>query len=157
MTLSNRAREFQGIIHRRGLDLVVQELPESTRTADDAARALGCAKEQIVKSLVFRDTGTDRPVVVLASGVNRVDEQLVSERHGSPLARADASFVKQRTGFAIGGVPPFGHREAVDLFVDECLLRHEELWAAAGTPRAVFRITGKITDVLPDCVVLRIA
>lgn len=157
MTLSNRASEFQDIIHQRGLHLVVQELPESTRTADDAARALGCAKEQIVKSLVFRDTGTDQPVVVLASGVNRVDEEIISQRHGSPVIRADASFVKQRTGFAIGGVPPFGHRNPVALFVDECLLRHEEVWAAAGTPRAVFRIPGKITDVLSDCIVLRIA
>jgi prolyl-tRNA editing enzyme YbaK/EbsC (Cys-tRNA(Pro) deacylase) len=157
MTLSHRARQFQDIIHQRGLDLVVQELPESTRTADDAARSLGCSKAQIVKSLVFRETGTGRPVVVLASGPNRVNEEVLAERLGNPIAKADAAFVKQRTGFAIGGVPPFGHRESVELFVDEDLLAFDEVWAAAGTPHAVFRITGKITDVLPpERVVLRI-
>lgn len=156
MTLSKRARQFQDILRRRGLDLVVQELPESTRTADDAARALGCPKGQIVKSLVFRDTTTDLPAVVLASGPNRVDEEVVAQALGNPIAKADAAFVKQRTGFAIGGVPPFGHREPVRLFVDEALLGFDEVWAAAGTPHAVFKITGKITDVLPECVVLKI-
>lgn len=157
MTLSTRAQQFQDLIHERGLDLVVQELPDSTRTADDAARALGCSKAQIVKSLVFRETGTDQPVLVLASGPNRVDEERVAEHLGRPVAKADAAFVKQHTGFSIGGVPPFGHQTPIRLFVDEDLLGFDEVWAAAGTPHAVFKITGRITDVLPECVVLKVA
>jgi D-alanine--poly(phosphoribitol) ligase subunit 1 len=156
VTLSKRARQFQRIADERGLDLVVRELPDSTRTADEAARALGCAKAQIVKSLVFREERTGRPVVVLASGVNRVDEAVLAERLGGPVAKADAGYVKERTGFAIGGVPPFGHREPVELFVDEDLLAFDEVWAAAGTPHAVVRIGGRITDVLGEHTVLAV-
>lgn len=156
MTLSKRAQQFQRIIDERGLGLAVQELPDSTRTADDAARALGCSKSQIVKSLVFQETDTGRPVVVLASGPNRVNESAIAGQLGRPIGKADADYVKRVTGFAIGGVPPFGHRSPVELFVDEDLLRFDEVWAAAGTPSAVFKITGKITDVLPEHTVLSV-
>ncbi len=150
MNLSKRAQQFQDILDQRGLGLTVLELPESTRTADDAARALGCSKAQIVKSLVFRDAAEDRPVIVLASGPNRVNEKIIAERLGREIGKADADFVKRMTGYAIGGVPPLGHREPVTLFVDEDLLGFEEVWAAAGTPSAVFKIPGKITDILPE-------
>jgi prolyl-tRNA editing enzyme YbaK/EbsC (Cys-tRNA(Pro) deacylase) len=156
VSLSKRARQFQEILERRGLELTVAELPDSTHTADDAARALGCAKGQIVKSLVFRDTATDGPVIVLASGPNRVDEERVAAALGHPIAKADAAFVRRVTGFAIGGVPPLGHKEQAAVFVDEDLLEFDEVWAAAGTPHAVFRIPGKITEILPEYTVLTI-
>ncbi|RQV35413.1 YbaK/EbsC family protein [Burkholderia cenocepacia] len=149
MSLSKRAQYFQDLLADRGLQMEVLELPASTRTADDAARTLGCQKAQIVKSLVFRSLADNRPVVVLASGPNRVNEVAISELIGAQIVKGDADFVKETTGFAIGGVPPLGHREEVALLVDEDLLQFDELWAAAGTPSAVFKITGRFTDVLP--------
>ncbi|WXL24197.1 YbaK/EbsC family protein [Ectopseudomonas mendocina] len=149
MSLSKRAQHFQDMLNQRGLNLTVQELPDSTRTADDAARALNCEKAQIVKSLVFR-TESNSPVLVLASGPTRVNEKAIERILGEPLSKADAGFVKAVTGFAIGGVPPFGHKEPIQLFVDEDLLRFDELWAAAGTPNAVFKIPGDLCAILPD-------
>ncbi|WP_406464778.1 YbaK/EbsC family protein [Streptomyces sp. NBC_01622] len=156
MSLSKRARRFQDILHQRKLDLTVVELPESTHTADDAARALGCEKAQIVKSLVFRSVATGEAVLVLASGPNRVNEKAVAAALGSDIAKADADFVKTATGYTIGGVPPLGHKEELTLFVDEDLLTFAETWAAAGTPRAVFRIPMAITDILPAHTVLSV-
>ncbi|MEU7059051.1 YbaK/EbsC family protein [Streptomyces sp. NPDC046197] len=156
MSLSKRARQFQDVLHQRGLELTVVELPESTHTADDAALALGCEKAQIVKSLVFRGVATGEPVLVLASGPNRVNEKAVAAALGSDIAKADADFVKTVTGYAIGGVPPLGHKENLTVFVDEDLLAFAETWAAAGTPRAVFKIPMKITDILPAHTVVSI-
>lgn len=150
MTLSKRARQFQDALQARGLELTVVELPASTRTADDAALALGCQKSQIVKSLVFRVESTDEPVMVLASGPNRVNEKAVAAHVGGRIGKADAEFVKRTTGYSIGGVPPLCHREPLTLLVDEDLLTFEETWAAAGTPHAVFRIPGRITEILGD-------
>lgn len=154
--VSKRAQQFQTVLHESGHDLTVIELPDSTRTADDAARALGCQKGQIVKSLVFRRVDTDEPVMVLASGANRVDETAIAELVGGEIAKADATYVKRATGFAIGGVPPLGHREKIALFVDRDLLAFEETWAAAGTPHAVFRIPGPITAILPEHTVVSV-
>ncbi|WP_327701907.1 YbaK/EbsC family protein [Streptomyces decoyicus] len=148
MTLSKRAQQFQDALHRRGLDLTVVELPDSTRTAADAASALGCGTAQIVKSLVFRKEPTGEPVMVLASGPNRVNEKTIAARVGGRIGKADAEFVKQTTGYAIGGVPPVCHREPLTVLVDEDLLAFEETWAAAGTPHAVFKISGRITEIL---------
>lgn len=156
MSISKRAQQFQKILDERGLDLAVIELPDSTRTADDAARALGCTKAQIVKSLVFRNAATDCPVLVLASGPNRVDEAHIGAQLGAPIVKADGDFVKRRTGFAIGGVPPIGHAEPMTVFVDEDLLKFDEIWAAAGTPYAVFRIPGNLTGILPEHTVVRV-
>ncbi|MCK9923468.1 YbaK/EbsC family protein [Frankia sp. AgPm24] len=156
MSLSKRAGRFQEMLDGRGYALEVLELPDSTHTADDAARALGCSKAQIVKSLVFRDTDTGGPVMVLASGTNRVDETKIAAVLGRDIARADAAYVKRTTGFSIGGVPPLGHKQTMLLFVDEDLLQYDEVWAAAGTPNAVFRIPGKITTILDPHTVLPI-
>lgn len=156
MSLSKRARQFQDILDQRGLDLTVVELPESTHSADDAARALGCEKAQIVKSLVFRGVATGEAVLVLASGPNRVNEKTVAAAVGGDIAKADADFVKTVTGYTIGGVPPLGHKEDLTVFVDEDLLAFAETWAAAGTPWAVFRIPMKITDILPAHTVLSV-
>jgi prolyl-tRNA editing enzyme YbaK/EbsC (Cys-tRNA(Pro) deacylase) len=116
-------------------------MPTTTRTADDAARALGCSVAQIAKSLVFKSQTTGRPILVIASGTNRVNEKAIAALVGETLEKADADFVRAKTGFAIGGVPPIGHAEPLITFLDEDLLRHDEIWAAAGTPRAVFRLT----------------
>jgi len=117
------------------------EFGESTRSAKDAAAAIGCELGQIVKSLVFKTGKTERPVLILASGVNRVSEALIRDALGEKLGKADAEFVRQSTGFAIGGVPPFGLANKLPIFIDEDLLKYSTLWAAAGTPNAVFELT----------------
>jgi prolyl-tRNA editing enzyme YbaK/EbsC (Cys-tRNA(Pro) deacylase) len=118
----------------------VLEFDAGTRTAEDAAAAIGCEVAQIAKSLVFR-AASGRPVLVVASGAHRVDEKTVAALVGEPITRANADFVRDATGFAIGGVPPVGHRTAPVALIDESLLAFEEIWAAAGTPNAVFRLT----------------
>jgi prolyl-tRNA editing enzyme YbaK/EbsC (Cys-tRNA(Pro) deacylase) len=140
MSTSPSVRRVLDVLTARGLGDRVVELAESTRTAEMAAAALGCRVEQIVKSLVFRGVETDRPVLVVASGGNRVDEARVAALIGEPVAKANAAFVKARTGFAIGGVPPFAHSEPPTVLVDEDLLLYDELWAAAGSPFTVFRV-----------------
>jgi prolyl-tRNA editing enzyme YbaK/EbsC (Cys-tRNA(Pro) deacylase) len=110
-----------------------REFPAGTRTAQDAAAAIGCAVGQIVKSLVF--LRGDEPVLVLCSGANTVDAQRLG------LAKADAGVVRRATGFAIGGVPPYGHPAPLQTLVDEDLLAYDEVWAAAGTPSSVFPLT----------------
>jgi prolyl-tRNA editing enzyme YbaK/EbsC (Cys-tRNA(Pro) deacylase)/protein tyrosine phosphatase (PTP) superfamily phosphohydrolase (DUF442 family) len=139
--LSASAQRVQAALTAAGFTLAVVELPQSTRTSAEAAAAVGCAVGQIAKSIIFRAALSDRPVLVLASGPNRVDEAAVSALLGEPLAKADAAFVRARTGFVIGGVPPVGHAEALPTFIDEDLLAYDEIWAAAGTPNAVFQLT----------------
>ncbi len=140
-TLSASAQRFQDALKGLGFSLQVVELPDSTRTAVEAAQAVGCQLGQIVKSLVFRAKRSERPVLVIASGPNRVNEKVIEALIGEPLGKADADFVRQRTGFVIGGVPPVGHTEALQTFIDQGLLAFDEIWAAAGTPNAVFRLT----------------
>lgn len=139
--LKPSAQRVQKALAAHGLGLEVREFPASTRTAEDAAAAIGCTVAQIAKSLIFRGKTTDRPVLVIASGVNRVDEKKVSTLIGEKIGKADAEFVRARTGFAIGGVPPVGHLEPPITLIDRDLLALSEIWAAAGTPNAVFRLT----------------
>jgi len=117
------------------------EFDASTRTAADAASAIGCTVPQIAKSLIFWTAQSDRSILVVASGANRVDEKLVERLVGEPIGRADAEFVRAATGFTIGGVPPIGHTTTPIVLIDESLLAFEEIWAAAGTPNAVFKLT----------------
>jgi len=135
------AQRVQAVLAARGFDFQVREFPQSTRTAAEAAAAIGCTVAQIAKSLVFRGRDSDRPVLVIASGANRVDEASVAAVIGEKIARADADYVRARTGFAIGGVPPVGHLEMPQVVIDRDLLALPEIWAAAGTPNAVFRLT----------------
>jgi prolyl-tRNA editing enzyme YbaK/EbsC (Cys-tRNA(Pro) deacylase) len=121
-----------------GLEIDVVEHPDGTRTAEDAAAAVGCEVARIVKSLVFAVDGA--PVLALVGGDARLDEGLLSEAAGGDVGRADADLVRSATGYAIGGVPPFAHATALATFVDEPLLRHATVWAAAGTPRHVFEV-----------------
>jgi prolyl-tRNA editing enzyme YbaK/EbsC (Cys-tRNA(Pro) deacylase) len=118
----------------------VVEFDASTRTAAEAAAAIGCTVAQIAKSLVFRGERSQRPVLVVASGAWRVDETKVAAAAGETIARADADFVREATGFAIGGVPPVGHKNPPIVLIDESLMAFAEIWAAAGTPNAVFRL-----------------
>ena len=131
-------RRVRGALEERGLSPEFVELGETARSAGDAAAALGVRVGQIVKSLVFRGAETDRPVLVLASGPNRVDEARISALLEEPVVKADAAFVRKKAGYAIGGVPPLGHAEAPATFLDEDLWKHEEVWAAAGHTHVVF-------------------
>ena len=150
------AQRVQDALAARGFAFEVREFPESTRTSAEAAAAVGCDIGQIAKSLVFRAKASNRPVLVMASGANRVDEKAVARHLGEKIGRADADFVRERTGFSIGGVPPIGHSEAIVTLIDRDLLDHAEIWAAAGTPNAVFRLSpddliaitgGEVVDV----------
>ncbi len=133
----------------------VVEFEASTRTSEDAAAAIGCSVAEIAKSLVFR-TAAGRPVLVIASGTNRVDEKKVRALLGEKIERADADFVRSATGYAIGGVPPLAHATQPVVLIDRDLEAFAAVWAAAGTPNAVFRITpadlmrltqGQVADV----------
>lgn len=135
------ARRVQDALRALGFDNAVVEMPDSTRSAADAAAACGCTVAQIAKSIVFRAKGSGKPVLVITSGVNRVDEKKVASLLGQTLGKADADFVRERTGFAIGGVAPVGHAEKPLIVIDRDLLTHATIWAAAGTPRAVFQLT----------------
>lgn len=139
--LSNSARRVQECLNARGVELAVREFPASTRTAADAAAAVGCEVGQIAKSLVFKGKKSGEAVLIVASGANRVDEKRVAALLGEKIGKADAEFVRQETGYAIGGVPPVGHIKPLRTIMDEDLLQYEEIWAAAGTPHAVFRLT----------------
>ena len=155
--LKQSARVVQDALASSGLDCEVVELPGSTRTAREAAEAVGCTVAQIAKSIVFRAPASDRAVLVVASGVNRVSEDAITAALGEHIEKATPEFVRERTGFVIGGVPPCGHAEPLTVFIDEDLLALGVLWAAAGTPNAVFRIAPDQLVTLIGGEVLKIA
>ncbi len=130
----------QAALAARGAVVEIRELDQTTRTAAEAAAAIGCEVAQIAKSIVFRGAGSGRAVLVIASGGNRVDENAVAALLGEALGKADADFVRRETGFVIGGVPPLGHDRPLVTYIDVDLLAFEEIWAAAGTPFAVCRL-----------------
>ncbi len=138
--LSKNAKRVQTALASFGLDPVVVEFPESTRTAQEAADAIGCRVEQIVKSLVFKRQPSGKAILIAASGGNRVNEKRIRDLLGEKIVRADAELVRKVTGFPIGGVPPLAHSQPIETIIDEDLLRYDEIWAAAGTPNAVFRL-----------------
>ena len=138
--LSPSAQKFQEALHALGYEFQVVEFAESTRTAQEAADRVGCTLGQIVKSLIFRGKTTGKPILVLTSGANRVDEKRIAGYAGEPIGRAEADFVRAVTGFAIGGVPPLGHAQEMETYLDEDLLLYETIWAAAGTPNAIFEL-----------------
>ena len=136
-----RAKFVQDTLRTQGYSSQVVELAESSRTAQEAAQAIGCQVAQIVKSLIFKTKNTSKPVLVVASGSNRVNEKQLGELIGEPIVRADPDFVRQHTGYAVGGVAPLGHPERLTTFIDSDLFQYEQIWAAAGTPFAVFQLT----------------
>ena len=125
----------------------VVEMPSSTRTAQEAAATIGCSVAQIAKSILFKGAVSGKPILVIASGTNRVDEKLVAERTGEPLGKATADFAREVTGYVIGGVPPIGFPEPIETWIDADLLQLTEVWAAAGTPFTVFSLDPR---ELPD-------
>ena len=129
------------LIRDAGIDTQVVEFEQTTRTSAEAAAAVGCEVAQIAKSIVFRGKESGLAIIVVASGANRVSESKVQARVGEGLLRADADFVRDATGFAIGGVAPTGHSKPVKLLLDEDLRRFATIWAAAGTPFSVFPAT----------------
>ncbi len=148
---STSVQRVQQALQSFDLPLVVVEVPASTRTVPEAARALGCSEGQIVKSLVFRGERTGEAILVVASGSNRVKEERLAALVGEPVVLADAAFVRSRTGFAIGGVPPLAHSEPLETFIDADLMQYDEVWAAAGTPHHVFRLTPReLVQVVSD-------
>lgn len=140
--LSTSAQKVQDTLTTLGFGArQVVELSDSTRTSADAAAAIGCTVAQIAKSVVFRGANSGQPILVIASGVNRVNTQRIAELVGEFIEKPDADFVREHTGFVIGGVPPVGHTQPLITFVDEDLRQFDEIWAAAGTPRAVVKLT----------------
>ncbi|MFC8505781.1 YbaK/EbsC family protein [Streptomyces sp. NPDC057411] len=147
--------QFAAALKELGLDVEVRRFPDETRTAQQAAEAIGCAVSEIVKSLIFAawgsplleqspELGEGVPVLVLMDGASRVDVERVREELGAErVSRADARLVRETTGYAIGGVPPFGHRTRTRVLADRGLLDHEVVWAAAGTPHTVFALDPK--------------
>jgi len=154
--LSSSAQRVQDELLRLGFDLRVVEHAEPTRTAQEAAERAGCAVGQIVKSLVFRGADSGRSILVLTSGANRVDERRIAQYAGEPIARADPEFVRAVTGFAIGGIPPVGHASPSAVYVDEDLLGYAAIWAAAGTPNAIFELTPADLETMTGGRVVRV-
>jgi len=138
--LEPAAQRVQDALRASGVGSEVRHMRQTTRTAEEAAAACGCAIGQIVKSLIFRGGRSGRPYLLLVSGANRVDEKGVAAAIGEPLRRPDAQYVRDVTGFAIGGIPPLGHDTPLATFLDRTLLDYDVVWAAAGTPDAVFPI-----------------
>ena len=139
--LKPSAQKVQDALTARGFPNQVIELPDSTRTAAEAAAAIGCTVGQIAKSLIFIGKASGRAVLVIASGANRVNEKALQNLLGEKIAKADADAVRAQTGYVIGGVPPLGHANALTTYIDADLLAFAQIWAAAGHPNAVFALT----------------
>jgi len=140
-SVSASAARVAGFLRQQGGDFEVKHFPESTRSAAEAAATIGCEIAQIAKSLIFKNVGDDSAVLVVASGRNRVDTNKITAISGIKLSRADADFVREKIGYAIGGVPPIAHATPLTCFLDQDLCQCEILWAAAGTPNSVFSLT----------------
>lgn len=139
--LKPSAQRVQDALAAQGFTNQVIELADSTRSSAEAAAAVGCEVAQIAKSLVFKGATSQRAILIIASGANRVHEKRVGTQLGEKLEKPDADFVREQTGYAIGGIPPLGHAQPLTTLIDEDLLQYAEIWAAAGHPNAVFRLT----------------
>lgn len=142
MTLALKAssQRVQDFLDQHGVELKVKQMTESTRTAAEAADALGCQIGQIAKSLIFKNKATGTPVLLVASGANRVDTKKVEKATGIKLGRADADYVRENVGYVIGGVPPIAHSQALTTYLDPDLQNYSTVWAAAGTPNSMFEL-----------------
>jgi len=145
-TLSDAAQRVQDALRAAGFANTVLELEVAVKTAADAAEAVGCTPAQIVKSLVFQRVTSGAPVLVVASGANRVSEAKLEALLGEPVRMGPPKFVREVTGYAIGGIPPLGHAQKLDTVVDAHLMTLDRLWAAAGHPNSLFALTpGELT------------
>lgn len=141
--MNHQTKKIKSFLEKFGIESEIKEFSETTKTAADAARALNCDLGQIAKSIVFKGIFSAKPVLVIASGKNRIGEKTIGDQLGEEIEKADADFVRAKTGFAIGGIPPFGHKEKIKTFIDEDLLKYPLIWAAAGTHNTVFPLTPK--------------
>ncbi len=157
--LRESAQRVQDILQEHLLELRVVEFQQLTRTSQEAAEAIGCEVGQIAKTLIFRGKTSQEPICIIASGANRVDEKKVAAYIGEAIEKPDADFVRKHTGFAIGGIPPVGFVFKMKPLIDQDVMNYEDLWAAAGTPYAVFRISpadlleitqGQVVDIKKD-------
>jgi prolyl-tRNA editing enzyme YbaK/EbsC (Cys-tRNA(Pro) deacylase) len=152
--LPSSAQRVADAAKQLGLSPQIVTMAGSTRTAEEAAAACGCEVGQIVKSLVFRGASSGTPYLFLVSGKNRVDEKAAARVIGEGLARPDAAYVRGTTGFAIGGIPPFGHAQPLKTFIDADLLAYDDVWTAAGTPHCVMRLTPRELQAKTQAVTL---
>ena len=136
--LQKSSRRVQEFLNEKGIALKVRELQDSTRTVEEAAQTIGVLPGQIVKSMIFQGKETGKPILIIASGCNRVPEKKMAQWIGEPLVRPDAKFVLEVTGYAIGGIPPIAHATPLETWIDKDLYQYDEVWAAAGTPFSVF-------------------
>ena len=156
MPLSPSAQKIQDLLNTLGYQYTVIEHAESTRTAQEAADRAGCELGQIVKSLIFKGNDSGKPILVLTSGANRVDENRIHEYAGESIGRPNADFVRTVTGFAIGGVPPVGLVQPMETYIDEDFLPYPTVWAAAGTPNAIFELSTEDLQKMTDGKVVRV-
>lgn len=140
MPLSSSAQKVQDALEHLGYEYEVIESSKSTRTALEAAERVGCEVRQIVKSLIFQGKTSGKAILILTSGANQVDVKRIKAHAEEKIGRADPAFVRERTGYAIGGIPPLGHLHPIETYIDEDLFQYEKIWAAAGTPNAVFEL-----------------
>jgi prolyl-tRNA editing enzyme YbaK/EbsC (Cys-tRNA(Pro) deacylase) len=154
--LSPSAQKVQDALIAREYSFTVIESELHTRTAQQAADAVGCTLGQITKSLIFKGQTTGKPILVLTSGVNRVNEACISAYVEEPIGRADPDFVRAVTGFAIGGVPPVAHTQKMETYLDEDLMQYESIWAAAGTPNSLFELTPAALKAMTNGQVVRV-
>lgn len=127
-------------IQLQGFEFQIIELPDTTRSAKEAAEAIGCKVEEIAKSIIFKGQKSGKPYLIIASGINRIDEEKISKLANEPILKPDADFVREQTGFTIGGVAPVGHIQPITTWIDKDLLQYTTIWAAAGTPFSVFKL-----------------
>lgn len=154
MALSKKSRIVQQHLSKFGLKLEVVEFAESTKTAQEAANAIGCEIGQIVKSLVFKNK--NKAVLFLVSGNNKLDVNKVSHEQRMKIKKADASFVKEATGFSIGGIPPVAHQNTLETYIDKDLLEYKDVWAAAGMPFSVFRLESRMLAPLTNGKIIKV-
>jgi Cys-tRNA(Pro) deacylase len=154
---SKSVYKVEEILKNYGIDTKIVQFPQSTRTAQEAADAIGCSIAQIVKSLIFCTEKTHQPILVLTSGINRVNEKVIENLVGEKIKKADADFTRNVTGFAIGGVPPVGHTQKITTYIDEDLLQYPEVWAAAGTPHTVFSLQSSDLQRITDGIVAKVS
>ena len=155
-SLSPSAQKVQDALRARGYAYEVIESEQPSRTAAEAAKLVGCEVAQIAKSLVFKTAQSGRAVLVITSGANAVNEFRVGMHVKEALGKAPAAFVRQVTGFAIGGIPPLAHAEAIETFIDQDLMKHAEIWAAAGTPNALFKLAAADLPAMTGGRVIRV-
>ncbi len=156
MSLSPSAQKVQDALIQLGYDYKVIKFNKSTRTAEDAAARVKCDVGQIVKSLIFKGKKSGKAILILTSGANRVDIKRIHAHAKEKIGRANPDYVRARTGFAIGGIPPLGHLHPMETYIDEDLLTFDEIWAAAGTPNAVFKMKSENLSKMTGGKIIRV-